>query len=170
MNLKYVNQAIPKLDGAALTGGKGVYTEDMVPRDCLVVQVLRSPHAHARIKSIRKDAASRVPGISCILTWEDVPQIRYTLAGQSYPEPSPYDRYILERTVRYVGDPVAIVAGRDKDCVARAMRMIQVKYDILEPVLAAVWGGHEGSLLLWVLLLSAWLGRIKDKLQRENCA
>ena len=135
MNLKFVNQAIPKLDGAALTGGKGVYTEDMVPRDCLVVQVLRSPHAHARIKSIRKDAASRVPGISCILTWEDVPQIRYTLAGQSYPEPSPYDRYILERTVRYVGDPVAIVAGRDKDCVAKAMGMIQVKYDILEPVL-----------------------------------
>lgn len=135
MNLKFVNQAIPKLDGAALTGGKGVYTEDMVPRDCLVVQVLRSPHAFARIKSIRKDAASRVPGIACILTWEDVPQIRYTLAGQSYPEPSPYDRYILERTVRYVGDPVAIVAGRDKDCVAKAMRMIQVKYDMLEPVL-----------------------------------
>ena len=135
MNLKFVNQAIPKLDGAALTGGKGVYTEDMVPRDCLVVQVLRSPHAHARIKSIRKDAASRVPGIACILTWEDVPQIRYTLAGQSYPEPSPYDRYILERTVRYVGDLVAIVAGRDKDCVAKAMGMIQVKYDILEPVL-----------------------------------
>ena len=135
MNLKYVNQAIPKLDGAALTGGKGVYTEDMVPRDCLVVQVLRSPHAFARIKSIRKDAASRVPGISCILTWEDVPQIRYTLAGQSYPEPSPYDRYILERTVRYVGDPVAIVAGRDKDCVAKAMGMIQVKYELLDPVL-----------------------------------
>ena len=106
-----------------------------MPRDCLVVQVLRSPHAFARIKSIRKDAASRVPGIACILTWEDVPQIRYTLAGQSYPEPSPYDRYILERTVRYVGDPVAIVAGRDKDCVAKAMRMIQVKYDLLEPVL-----------------------------------
>ena len=135
MNLRYVNQAVPKLDGAALTGGKGVYTEDMVPRDCLVVQVLRSPHAHARIKSIRKDAASRVPGIACILTWEDVPQIRYTLAGQSYPEPSPYDRYILERTVRYVGDPVAIVAGRDKDCVAKALRMIQVKYDLLDPVL-----------------------------------
>ena len=81
MNLNYVNQAVPKLDGAALTGGKGVYTEDMVPWDCLVVQVLRSPHAFARIKSIRKDAASRVAGISCILTWEDVPQIRYTLAG-----------------------------------------------------------------------------------------
>ena len=77
MNLKFVNQAIPKLDGAALTGGKGVYTEDMVPRDCLVVQVLRSPHAFARIKSIRKDAASRVPGIACILTWEDVPKDVY---------------------------------------------------------------------------------------------
>ena len=133
--MRYVNKAVPKTDGMALTSGKGLYTDDLAPRDCLVVKILRSPHAFARIKSIREDSASRVAGIGCILTWEDVPQIRYTLAGQSYPEPSPYDRYILERTVRYVGDPVAIVAGRDKDCVAKAMGMIQVKYDILEPVL-----------------------------------
>ena len=133
--MKLVNQAIPKVDGAALTAGKGVYTDDIAPKGSLVVKVLRSPHAFARIKSIRKETASRVTGIECILTWEDVPQIRYTLAGQSYPEPSPYDRYILERVVRYVGDPVAIVAGRDEACVDKAMRMIQVKYEVLDPVL-----------------------------------
>lgn len=107
--MRYVNKAVPKTDGMALTSGKGLYTDDLAPRDCLVVKVLRSPHAFARIKSIRKETASRVTGIACILTWEDVPKIRYTLAGQSYPEPSPYDRYILDQVVRYVGDPVAIV-------------------------------------------------------------
>lgn len=133
--MKLVHEAIPKLDGAALTGGKAVYTDDIAPQGCLVVKVLRSPHAFARIKSIRKDAASRVVGIECILTWEDAPRIRHTLAGQSYPEPSPYDRYILEQTVRYVGDPVAIIAGRDEQCVNKAMRMIQVKYELLQPVI-----------------------------------
>lgn len=133
--MRYVNKAVPKTDGMALTSGKGLYTDDLAPRDCLVVKVLRSPHAFARIKSIRKETASRVTGIACILTWEDVPRIRYTLAGQSYPEPSPYDRYILDQVVRYVGDPVAIVAGRDEACVDKAMRMIQVKYEVLEPVI-----------------------------------
>ena len=133
--MRYVNKAVPKTDGVALTSGKGLYTDDLAPRDCLVVKVLRSPHAFARIKSIRKETASRVTGIACILTWEDVPRIRYTLAGQSYPEPSPYDRYILDQVVRYVGDPVAIVAGRDEACVDKAMRMIQVKYEVLEPVI-----------------------------------
>lgn len=133
--MRYVNKAVPKTDGMTLTSGKGLYTDDLAPRDCLVVKILRSPHAFARIKSIRKDSASRVAGIACILTWEDVPKIRYTLAGQSYPEPSPYDRYILDQVVRYVGDPVAIVAGRDESCVDKAMRMIQVKYEVLEPVI-----------------------------------
>lgn len=133
--MRYVNKAVPKTDGMALTSGKGLYTDDLAPRDCLVVKILRSPHAFARIKSIRKDSASRVAGIACILTWEDVPKIRYTLAGQSYPEPSPYDRYILDQVVRYVGDPVAIVAGQDESCVDKAMRMIQVKYEVLEPVI-----------------------------------
>lgn len=130
-----VSQRVPKLDAAALTTGKGVYTADLMPQNCLVVKVLRSPHAHARIKSIKTDTALKINGVECVLTWQDAPKIRYTLAGQSYPEPSPYDRYILEDVVRYVGDPVAIVAGRDERTVDKALRMIKVKYELLEPVL-----------------------------------
>ena len=130
-----VNQRVPKIDAMSLITGKGVYTEDLIPPNCLVVKLLRSPHPFAKIKSIKIDTALKVAGIECILTHQDVPKIRFTMAGQSYPEPSAYDRYILEDVVRYVGDPVAIVAGKDERCVDKAMKMIKVKYQLLEPVL-----------------------------------
>ena len=119
----------------ALVTGKPVYTDDIAPKDCLVVKVLRSPHAHAEILEIKKDIAEKLPGIVCVLTYEDVPQKRFTMAGQTYPEPSPYDRLILDKRVRFVGDAVAIVAGETEKAVDQAMKAIKVKYDVLEPVL-----------------------------------
>lgn len=135
MRMKYVNQPIRKKDAMALVTGKPVYTDDIAPKDCLVVKVLRSPHAHAKILEIKKDIAEKLPGIVCVLTYEDVPQKRFTMAGQTYPEPSPYDRLILDKRVRFVGDAVAIVAGETEKAVDQAMKVIKVKYDVLEPVL-----------------------------------
>lgn len=135
MRMKYVNQPIRKKDAMALVTGKPVYTDDIAPKDCLVVKVLRSPHAHAEILEIKKDIAEKLPGIVCVLTYEDVPQKRFTMAGQTYPEPSPYDRLILDKRVRFVGDAVAIVAGKTEKAVDQAMKVIKVKYDVLEPVL-----------------------------------
>ena len=109
--MKYVNKSIRKSDSMSLLTGKPVYTEDLAPKNCLVVKLLRSPHAHALIESIDTTVAMKVPGIECVLTYEDMPGSRFTTAGQSYPEPSPYDRLILDRRLRCVGDPVAIVAG-----------------------------------------------------------
>lgn len=133
--MKYVNQPIRKKDAMALVTGKPVYTDDIAPKDCLVVKVLRSPHAHAEILEIKKEIAEKLPGIVCVLTYEDVPQKRFTMAGQTYPEPSPYDRLILDKRVRFVGDAVAIVAGETEKAVDQAMKVIKVKYDVLEPVL-----------------------------------
>lgn len=133
--LRSVNQGIRKKDYKALVTGQGVYTQDLAPKDCLVVKLLRSPHASAWIESIDVTRARKVPGIECVLTWEDVPHIRFTQAGQSYPEPSPYDRYILDRQLRYVGDPVAIVAGETEDAVEKALKLIRVKYEVQEPLL-----------------------------------
>lgn len=135
MRMKYVNQPIRKKDAMALVTGKPVYTDDIAPKDCLVVKVLRSPHAHAEILEIKKDIAEKLPGIVCVLTYEDVPQKRFTMAGQTYPEPSPYDRLILDKRVRFVGDAVAIMAGETEKAVDQAMKVIKVKYDVLEPVL-----------------------------------
>jgi len=120
-----------------LLTGKPVYVNDIAPKDCLIVKLLRSPHPNAMIKSINKSIAMKVPGIEAIYTWEDVPQdaTRYTQAGQTSFEASPRDRLLLDRHVRFVGDPVAIVAGEDEKCVDKALKLIKVEYEVLEAVM-----------------------------------
>ena len=130
-----VGKGVIKKDAMALVTGQPVYCDDLAPKDCLIVKLLRSPHAYAKIKSIDTSIAKRIPGIEAVYTYEDVPTSRFTLAGQSYPEPSPYDRRILENAVRYVGDEVAIVAGANEDCVDRALKAIKVDYEVLGPLL-----------------------------------
>lgn len=134
--MKTVNQPIRKKDAMQLVTGQPVYMDDIAPKDCLIVKLLRSPHANAIVKSIRTDLAMKVPGMEAVYTWEDIPQDgkRYTQAGQTYPEPSPYDRLLIDRHVRFVGDVVAIVAGKDEKCVDKALKMIKVEYEVLEPL------------------------------------
>lgn len=134
--MKFVNKPIVKIDAKALLSGQPVYTDDLAQASgCLIVKVLRSPHAYARIRSINAQAALKLEGIECILTYKDVPNTRFTFAGQSYPEPSPYDRLILDEYVRYVGDPVAIVAAKDEKTANKALRLIKVDYDVLDAVI-----------------------------------
>ncbi len=135
MGLKNVGHSIPKIDGMMIATGKPVYTEDLALPNALVVKILRSPHAYAKINSIDISGAEKLEGVECILTYKDVPKERFTLAGQSYPEPSPYDRLILDRIVRYVGDEVAIIAAVDEKTALLAMKKIKVDYEVLEPVL-----------------------------------
>ncbi len=132
---KTVGHPVRKKDAMSFLLGMPVYTDDITPSDCLTVKVLRSPYAHALIEEIDISTAMKVPGIECILTYKDVPQNRFTMAGQTYPEPSPYDRLILDKRLRFVGDAVAIIAGNCEKSVNKAMRLIKVKYDVLEPVL-----------------------------------
>lgn len=131
----FVGKSIPKVDGLAITMGKPVYTEDLVPQNALVVKILRSPHAFARILSIDTSRAEKIEGVECILTYKDVPGIRFSVAGQSFPEPSPYDRLILDEIVRYIGDEVAIIAAIDEETARKAMKFIKVEYEQFEPVL-----------------------------------
>ena len=132
---KAVGQPVRKKDAMQLLLGKPAYVEDVTPSDALVVKVLRSPHAHALIEEIKIDTALKVPGIVAVYTYKDVPQKRFTMAGQTYPEPSPYDRLLLDQRVRFVGDAVAIIAGEDEKAVDKAMKRIRVTYKVLEPVL-----------------------------------
>ncbi|WP_293985769.1 xanthine dehydrogenase family protein molybdopterin-binding subunit [uncultured Megasphaera sp.] len=135
MEFKAINHPVAKKDSQALVTGQPVYTEDIMPKDCLIVKALRSPHARAIVKKVTKTAAEKVPGIVCIVTADDVPKARFTIAGQTYPELSPYDRLILDKQIRYVGDPVALVAGETEEAVDKALRVLRVEYEVQEPLL-----------------------------------
>ena len=132
---KSINKSVRKKDAMQLLLGKPVYTDDVTPDDALVVKILRSPHANAIVESINTAVAKKVPGVVDIYTWEDVPQTRFAIAGQTYPEPSPYDRLIIDRHVRFAGDVVAIIAAETEKAALKAMKLIKVKYQVLEAVL-----------------------------------
>jgi len=133
--MKIVNTPVRKKDAMALVTGKPVYTDDIAPNDCLIVKLLRSPHPHAIIEEINTDIAKKVLDVECILTHKDVPKKRFTCAGQTFPEFSPYDRYIIEDKVRFVGDTVAIVAAKTEKAAEKALKLIKVKYKILDSII-----------------------------------
>ena len=132
---KHIGKSYDKVDYKGILTGKPSYTGDFVPKDALVIKVLRSPHAQARIKSIDTSKAKLIPGVEAIFTHEDVPNTRFTLAGQTYPEPSAYDALILDPVVRYVGDEVALVVAKDEATALKAMPLIKVEYEVQKPVL-----------------------------------
>ena len=131
----HVNQSIRKTDSMQLLLGKPLFMDDIVPKDALIVKLLRSPYAHAIVKEIDTSRAKNVEGIVDIYTWQDVPNLRYTNAGQTYPEPSAYDRLIIDRHLRFVGDVVAIVAAENEKAADRALKLIKVQYEVLEAIL-----------------------------------
>lgn len=134
--MKIVNKSTKKIDSIGIITGRPLYTDDLViNNNSLIVKLLRSPHAYARIADIDTSIAKKVPGVEAIFTYHDVLNTMFTLAGQSYPEPSPYDRKILDEYVRYVGDPVAIIAAIDEKTAEKAMKLIKVKYEVLDAVI-----------------------------------
>ena len=132
---RVVGRPVRKKDAMSLLLGKPVYLDDVAPKGALAVKLLRSPHPHALIETIDTAAALKVPGVAAVYTYKDVPQTRFAIAGQTYPEPSPYDRLILDRHLRFAGDPVAIIAAETDAAACKAMKLIKVTYKILPAVL-----------------------------------
>lgn len=133
--MRYISKPVVKVDGLSLVLGRPLYTNDLAPDHCLVVKALRSPYPYARIRSIDTSRAEKLPGVACVLTYKDVPKVRFTNAGQTYPECSAYDRLILDEYVRYVGDEAALVAAVDEVTAVKALKLIKVDYEVLTPVL-----------------------------------
>ncbi len=132
--MKTVGHAEPKVDAVKLVQGKPAFTADFDKRDMLVAKVLRSPHAHARIKHIDTSEAKALPGVAAVLTYQDVPRVIYSTAGQSHPIPGPLDTFSLDRKVRFVGDRVALVAAETAEIAEAALQLIKVDYEVL-PIL-----------------------------------
>ncbi|MBU1430533.1 molybdopterin-dependent oxidoreductase [Myxococcota bacterium] len=145
MSLKVVGTSVRKVDGLALAAGGPLFVADEIPRHTLVGRALRSPHAHAEIVSIDVSAARALPGVYAALSHHDVPRIAITTAGQGAPEPSPYDTFILDKKVRYVGDPVALVAAETAEIAAAALKLIKVEYRPLPAILSIDAALAEGA-------------------------
>lgn len=133
--MKVVNKSLPKIEGMGLIKGKPAYTNDLAPHNSLIIKVLRSPHPFAKIKNINTEKAEKLAGVECVLTYKNVPRNIVTRAGQGYPEPSPHDKFILDEYVRHVGDEVAAVAAINEEIAEKALKLIDVEYEVLEPVL-----------------------------------
>jgi len=130
-----VGKPEPKLDAIKLAQGKPAYTADIELRGMLHAKVLHSPYAHARITRIDASRARALPGVAAVLTWQDIPRVVYSTAGQSDPIPGPLDTFSLDNKVRFVGDRVAFVAAETPEIAEQALRLIDVDYEILPPVL-----------------------------------
>jgi putative selenate reductase molybdopterin-binding subunit len=121
----------PKVDAIKLAQGKPAFTADVEIRGMLHAKVLHSPYAHARITKIDASQARALPGVAAVLTWQDLPRVAYSTAGQSDPIPGPLDTFSLDKKVRFVGDRVAFVAAETPEIAEQALRLIQVEYEIL---------------------------------------
>jgi len=144
-DLKVVSRGLPKVDAEAIVRGEPHYVMDMVPDGALHAVILRSPHAHARIRRIDVSRAEAAPGVALVLTHEDVPRVPFTTAGQNYPEPSPYDTFMLDDKVRFVGDRVAVVAAESRQKALAALDLIDVDYEVLPAVLDPHDALREGA-------------------------
>ncbi|MEI6529954.1 MAG: molybdopterin cofactor-binding domain-containing protein [bacterium] len=129
-----VGQSVDKLDGPALVTGQAVYTDDFSLPGMLFGKILWSSRAHARIRAIDTFAAERLPGVRLILHHGNVPRVAYTTAGQGFPEPSPYDSFIFDRKVRFVGDRVAAVFADNLIAAQEAVDLIRVEYEDLPAI------------------------------------
>ena len=133
--LKTVGRSERRVDSVKLATGRGTFVDDIALPGLLHARILHSPHAHARIARIDASQARAIPGVACVLTHHDVPRVAYTTAGQGWPEPSPYDAFMLDDKVRFVGDRVAVVAADDPELAQRACEAIKVDYQVLPAVL-----------------------------------
>jgi putative selenate reductase molybdopterin-binding subunit len=143
--LNVVGKPEPKVDGVKLAAGRPVFTDDVTLEGMLYGALLTSPHAHARIKKVDANRARELPGVHAVLTHQDIPRVKYATGGQSYPQPPPFDQVCLDDKVRHVGDRVAIVAAETPELAQRALKMIEVEYEILPHVLDPVAAMQEGA-------------------------
>lgn len=131
---RVVGQREQRVDARPLVTGASVYAAEFEQPNMLHASILHSPHAHAIIRHIDKSKALALPGVRAVLTHEDVPHVAHTTAGQPYPELSPYDMFLLDKRMRYVGDWVAFVAAETPAIATEALDLIEVEYEILPAV------------------------------------
>jgi CO/xanthine dehydrogenase Mo-binding subunit len=131
---RVVGKSVAKIDAMSLALGKPLFTDDKDFSKMAHAKLLFSPHAHAIITDIDTSEAEKLPGVLAILSYKNASQVIHTTAGQGYPEPSPYDTRLFNKKVKFVGDRVAAVAAESKRIAKKAIDLIKVEYEVLEPI------------------------------------
>ncbi|TNV21946.1 molybdopterin-dependent oxidoreductase Mo/Fe-S-binding subunit [Buttiauxella sp. B2] len=135
-DLAVIGKRHPKTDAANMVQAKPCYVEDRVPKDACVVKMLRSPYPHALLIRLDVSKAEALPGVVHVITHVNCPDIYYTPGGQSAPEPSPLDRRMFGKKLRHVGDRVAAVVAESEEIALAALKLIDVEYQVLKPVMS----------------------------------
>ncbi len=137
-----------KVDAIKLVQGKPAFAADFEKRGLLVAKVLHSPYAHANIRHIDCSRARQLSGVAAVLTWQDIPRVVYSTAGQSDPIPGPLDSFSLDHKVRFVGDRVAFVAAETEEIANQALQLIDVEYEPLPAILDMSQAMQPGAVQL----------------------
>ncbi|MGQ9845266.1 MAG: xanthine dehydrogenase family protein molybdopterin-binding subunit [Caldisericia bacterium] len=130
-----VGKNVEKYDGLPLATGQPLFTDDIFLPNMLYAKILTSPYPHAEIVDIDESEALKIPGVKIILSYKNTPRIAHTTAGQGYPEPSPYDHFMFDKKVRFVGDRVCAVGADSLEIAEEALTKIKVRYKELPYVL-----------------------------------
>ncbi len=160
--LQFIGKPVGKIDGAALVSGEPVFVEDKVQPNAYTLHVLRSPFAHAYVKSIDTSEAEKLDGVACIVTAFNCPDVYYMQAGQGNPEPSPHDRRLINFKVRHVGDRVAAIVARTPELCDKAAALIKVEYEPIEPVFTVEEAMADGAPIVQNGIVEYKAGAPKD--------
>jgi CO/xanthine dehydrogenase Mo-binding subunit len=144
-SFRVVGKSVSKVDALGMACGLEAYVGDHDLTGALVGHVVPSPHAHARIRRIDATRARAVAGVHAVLTHRDLPRIVHTTAGQGHVEPSPYDSFVLDDKVRFVGDKVALIAAETREAALEAARQLEVDYEVLPAVLDPARADEPGA-------------------------
>lgn len=147
--MSYSGQPLKRFEDPRLLIGQGAFVDDLQLPDMLYAAVLRSPHAHAGIRSIDTLAARKLPGVAVVLTAKDIARAVKDIPPRPTPELEgvnvPEHPVLAREKVCYVGQPVALVVAQDRYLVRDALERIEMDYQPLPPILDPLEAAREDS-------------------------
>lgn len=142
--LSPVGKSVPRIDGKGIVTGQTKYVFDLKFSNMLIGKMIRSEHPHARILSIDTSRAEKLPGVKAIITAKDTYKIKF--GSNEYFFPHTVDQMPLESDkVRYIGDEIGAIAAVDEETVDEALKLIDVKYEVLPAVFDMVEAMKPGA-------------------------